>query len=224
MKVLITGDSKGLGYSICERLKIDHEVVGLSRSSSEFLWEHVSFDLEDLSSIDKLKDLLSGIDVLIHNAAITNSNLAIVETLDSYLRIHKVNVLAPAMITKLWMQCRLHQKKKGHVIFVSSICAKKHFKGLAAYSMSKSSINSLAKTIAVEMGSRGIRANVVSPGYMETEMSKDLSQIQKSKISERTPMKRLAEIDDVVDVIQFLVNTSDFMNGSDIVIDGGFTI
>ena len=103
-------------------------------------------------------------------------------------------------------------------------CTKKHFKGLSAYSMTKSALNSFSKTIAIEMASKGIRSNLILPGYMETDMTKELTNEQLIKIKNRTPMKRLVDIKEVCDTINFVISGGTFLNGTEIVIDGGFIV
>ena len=136
----------------------------------------------------------------------------------------KINVFAPVYLTKLWIKNKLLHDKTGHLLFISSICTKKHFKGLSAYAMSKSAIESFSKTISVEMSSRGIRSNLVLPGYMETSMTEGLTSEQLDKIKNRTPMKRLADIDEICTLIEYLITYGTFINGAEIVIDGGYTL
>jgi len=230
MKVMISGDSSGLGYELCKTLHKDYDVVGFSRKKRVVMdmlghWRHFEFDLNNYKDVpDLICDELSSTDILIHNAAISSNNLVVVEPNSVYEQLMKINVLAPVHLTKLWIKCRLLQQKYGHVLFVSSICTKKHFKGLSAYSMTKSAINSFSKTIATEMSSKGIRSNSILPGYMKTNMTEELSDEQLNKIKNRTPMKRLVDIKEVCDTIHFVISGGTFLNGSEIIIDGGFTI
>jgi 3-oxoacyl-[acyl-carrier protein] reductase len=122
------------------------------------------------------------------------------------------------------MKHRLRLGKPGHVIFVSSICSKRSFRGLSIYSATKSAINSYSKSIAFEMGRKNIRSNVVVPGYMKTDMSSSLSPAQMEKIKRRCPMKRLAEIEEVCQVVDFLIQPNSFVNGAEFVVDGGYSL
>ena len=225
MKFFITGDSRGLGNSLCNNFAKDYEVVGISRKDiDDCVWNHISCDLSQKTVSKEIEEELKNTDVLIHNAAIASSNLSLVETLSHGEKVFDVNFFTPFILTKTWLKYRIGKKKPGQVIFISSICSKKTFKGLGMYAASKAAINSFSKTIATEMGSRGIRSNVVLPGYMETDMSASLTDNQLEKIRSRSPMKRLATLDEVVKAVQFLATESTYNNGSEIVIDGGYIL
>ena len=225
MKLLITGDSRGLGYELCKKYSLEHTVTGLSRATEPpGNWAHISHDLASKSVPDDLENELVESDVLIHNAAIASSALALVETLNSAEQQFNINFLSPFVITKTWMKHRLRLGKPGHVIFVSSICSKRSFRGLSIYSATKSAINSYSKSIAFEMGRKNIRSNVVVPGYMKTDMSSSLSPAQMEKIKRRCPMKRLAEIEEVCQVVDFLIQPNSFVNGAEFVVDGGYSL
>tara|TARA_B100000212_G_scaffold287542_1_gene228387 strand:- start:125 stop:802 length:678 start_codon:yes stop_codon:yes gene_type:complete len=225
MNILITGDSRGLGYELCKQYSASHSVTGISRSKHvDGQWNHLSHDLSLKTVPNQLLHALIETDVLIHNAAIASSKLAMIETLKSAEEQFDINFLSPFILTKAWMQHRLRLRKPGHVIFISSICSKRSFRGLSIYSATKSAINSYSKSIAFEMGKKNIRSNVVVPGYMETDMSSSLSDDQLKKIQSRCPMKRLAKIEEVCSAVGFLIESSDFINGSEIVVDGGYSL
>ena len=225
INVLITGDSKGLGRKICiDMSKYSNFIVnGLSRGNVNESWNHIVFDLvkDDVSS---LKNVLANTDVLIHNAAIPSSNIAIVEPIRNYEKVMRLNFYSPVEITQAWLKERIKKKKSGTVIFISSICTKRHFKGLSAYACSKSALNTYAKTVAKEMGGRGFQSIVVLPGYMETDMTSEMKGDKIEKIKKITPMKRLSKLSEVSDVICALAKNPSFINGSEIVVDGGFIL
>lgn len=223
--ILITGDSSGLGNTLCHYLsEKQHKIIGVARREPKnLLWEHYSIDLEE-EYIEKIRPLLCDIDTLIHNAAIPSKNLCVVEPMSTYEKVFRINTLSPIHITKEWISSRLLQKKSGQVIFVSSICTKKHFKGLAAYAASKSAINSFAKTVAIEFGKKKIYSNIILPGYMKTEMTSSMDLKKIEKIKQRTPTKELCEPKKVCIAIENLINNPGIMNGAEIVIDGGFII
>jgi len=225
-KILVTGDSKGLGYDICKTLSAteDFEVYGVSRSSNSFEWNHFSLDLFVEEDVKKLNKICKDMDVIIHNAAISSNNLFVVEPELKVKKVFKLNLFVPIEITKAWIKGRIRKKKKGCVIFVSSICTEKQFKGLSAYAASKSALNSYAKSIAFEMGKKGITSNIVSPGYMKTSMTSEMRNEDLEKIKNKTPLKRFCKTDDVCSIIEYIIKNPGFINGSNIIVDGGFTL
>lgn len=225
--VLVTGDSKGLGFKICETLSknININVIGISRSRKiKGNWKHYSLDITNEKDIKAIIELSKKADVLIHNAGISSNNLFIVESKEKIEKVFKLNLMSPIQITKGWMKKRLLQKKKGQVIFISSICTKKTFKGLSAYAASKSALNSYAKSIAFEMGKKGITSNIILPGYMKTEMTSEMKESDLEKIKNKTPLKEFCKTSDVTSIIEYMVLKNKFLNGSEITIDGGFTL
>ncbi len=221
--VLVTGDSAGLGHELCKvSTKYFNKVTGLSRKDSlKCNWSHIKFDLLN-DNLQDIQNHLYETDTLVLNAAMAHTSLCIVGGVDMSRKIFLLNYHIPTQMAKVWARGRIKQRKKGHLIFVSSICSKKAFKGLAEYSASKSAINSFAKVMAIELGRKGIRVNTVMPGYMKTNMTKDLSEEQLQKISQRMPSESLLETADVASSIVCLMK-SEFSccNGSEFIIDGG---
>ncbi len=221
--VFVTGDSSGLGYEICKiSCKHFNNVSGLSRKADLACdWNHIKFDLLN-DNLQDIKDHLRDTDTLVLNAAMANTSLCIVGGVEVSKKIFLLNYHIPTQMAKMWARLRIKQRKEGHLIFVSSICSKKTFKGLSEYSASKSAINSFAKVMAVELGRKGIRVNTVLPGYMETNMTKELSEEQVQKISQRIPSETLLSTNAVASSIVCLMKDEfSFCNGSDFVIDGG---
>jgi|5B_taG_2_1085324.scaffolds.fasta_scaffold11158_2 3-oxoacyl-[acyl-carrier protein] reductase len=223
-RILVTGDSRGLGKSICKTLHEHNSVVGISRTNPHEGWEHHDINLLENKGVELAKNLLSDIDILIHNAAIPSNNLCVVESMKKYRRVFELNTFVPIELTQHWIKNRIKYNKPGHVIFISSICTKKHFKGLSAYAASKSAINTYAKTVAVEFSKKGIRSNIILPGYMSTDMTSNMSAQHISTITNRTPMKRLSNVEEVSSVVEYIVNNPGFLNGSELTIDGGYTL
>lgn len=221
--IFVTGDSGGLGYEIC-KLSSEHfnNVVGLSRKANlKCDWDHIKFDLLN-DNLHDIKSQLSNADTLVLNAAMAHTSLCVVGGIEMSKKVFLLNYHIPTQMAKVWARERIKQRKKGHLIFISSICSKKAFKGLADYSASKSAINSFAKVMATELGKKGIRVNTVMPGYMETNMTKDLSKEQVQKISQKMPSEALLRAPDVASSIVCLMKSEfSFCNGSEFIIDGG---
>lgn len=115
-------------------------------------------------------------------------------------------------------------RSSGSIVNVSSMLALRGYAGLSLYGATKAGLLGFTRSLAREMGRRGIRVNAVCPGYIETEMSAGLSEEQRTQIVGRTPLGRLAITDDVVPVIRFLAcDDSRFITGQEFVVDGGIS-
>jgi 3-oxoacyl-[acyl-carrier protein] reductase len=116
------------------------------------------------------------------------------------------------------------QKCDGRIINISSILGIRGFKGASVYSASKSAIDGFTRSLARELGSKGIRVNSISPGFMYTDMTKNMSEEKKAQIIRRTPLGRLGEVGDILGLVRFLLsNESSFITGQTFVVDGGLT-
>jgi 3-oxoacyl-[acyl-carrier protein] reductase len=112
----------------------------------------------------------------------------------------------------------------GTLLFVSSVAARTGLSGLAAYSAAKGGLVSFSRTLAREYGQRGIRSNVILPGFIDTEMSKSLSEADRARVTRRTAAQRLGKVDDVVGSVSFLLSDeARYITGAEFVVDGGLT-
>lgn len=228
MKIIVTGTSRGLGKSLAEFLaEKGHTIIGCARSNLETTkFTHVpGVDLNDPSTFSLIKDHLSDADGLVNNAAVAFDGLLATQGEKSIQDIISVNLVGPLLLSKHYVRERLRRKLPGTIVNVSSIISIRGYAGLASYAASKAGLDGMTRSLARELGAKGFRVNSVLPGYMETEMSKDLDLKQKSKIINRTPLGRLAELQDVNPVVEFLLgDSSRFITGQSIVVDGGITV
>ncbi len=227
MKILITGTSRGLGKALAEYLVTqNHEVVGCARQDVSTTFKHISqVDFLNPITFDKLDSDLISSDVLINNAAIAYDGLLATQGQESIENLIQVNLTSTLLLTKKYLRHRLKNKLSGNIINISSIIAVRGYAGLAAYAASKAGLDGMTRALARELGSKSFRVNSILPGYMETDMSKSLDGDQKKKIINRTPLGRLATVDDIIPVVEFLISdASKFMTGQSLVVDGGITI
>jgi 3-oxoacyl-[acyl-carrier protein] reductase len=116
------------------------------------------------------------------------------------------------------------QNNAGRIINISSIIGSRGYAGLAAYSASKAGLDGLTRALARENGRRNITVNSIAPGYLDTEMSSSLNDKKRAQIINRTPLKRLGNVDDITPSIRFLLSSdAAFITGQTITIDGGIT-
>ena len=136
-----------------------------------------------------------------------------------------MNLLSTLRLTKHWVRERLAARRPGVCVNVSSIIAVRGYAGLAAYSASKAGLDGATRALARELGGKGFRFNSVLPGYLETDMSKGLTEDQRSQIVRRTPLGRLPTLAEVAAVVGFLVSEeSSAVTGQCIVADCGIIV
>jgi 3-oxoacyl-[acyl-carrier protein] reductase len=236
MKILVTGTSKGLGLDIAkELLSRGFTVVGISRrddSPNIILlkennnYKHIAYNFkwpDDIKRFFKyeLKEL-GPFDGFVNNAAfayddiITNCNYEIVQMM------FNINVFSPIMLTKYIIRDSLLTKTKLNIVHISSISTRTGYKGLSMYASTKGALEAFSLNTAREWGSRGVRSNVVSPGFMATEMSSSLSREQRDKIFKRNSKREELETSEVAKTVKFLVsNDSSGITGQIINVDNG---
>ena len=237
--ILITGVSKGVGLTIAQTLLNDsgYTIYGISRSKTNevdvlleqyqerFKW--MSYDLGDIENIAKkifkefigLKTPLHG---FVNNAAIAYDDIVTNLTSEPLINMYNVNVFAPMLMTKYAIRQFLFSNISGSIIHMSSISVHTGYKGLAMYASSKGALEAFSKNTAREWGEKGIRSNALVAGFMETEMSSDLSIDQKNRIYKRTSLKQPTDIISVAETIKFLLSdNSKSITGQNIHVDSG---
>ncbi len=238
MNYLVTGCSRGVGLEICRvLLEEGHTVYGIARShTNEFIDlektfpEQVYFksiDLTDAESVHKIifKDFVgnkTAIHGFVNNAAMAYDDIVTNLNLDKLKSMYAVNVFTPMIITKYVIRNMLLHRTKGSIIHISSISAHTGYKGLAMYASSKGALEAFSKDTAREWGERGIRSNVVVPGFMETAMSSSLTSEQKDRIYKRTSLKTATSIRSVAETVGFILSDKACsITGQNIHVDNG---
>lgn len=237
---LVTGGSRGLGAAIVQRfLDNGYRVATFSRSSTDFVKElcdgdpeHERFYWEALDGTDTagvqrfvktVTRQYGRIDVLINNAAIGIEGLFALMQPKEIARGIDVNLTATVLLTQAVTK-QMFRQQSGAIVFISSVNAVRGHSGVAVYSATKAALDGMTRSLARELGPRHIRVNSVAPGYFESEMVKDLTDAQRSRIIRRTPLGRLADVGDIVNTIFFFASPSaSFITGQTLVVDGGIT-
>ena len=236
---LITGGGRGIGRSICESFAENGCNVAFTYNSSKEAAENLVEELKkydvkvksyksDASDHDKSVELIDNvisdferIDVLVNNAGITKDNLLMRMSPSDFKDVVNVNLGSVFNLTKSSIRLFLKQKE-GSIINISSIVGVKGNAGQSNYAASKAGIIGFSKSIALELGSRNIRCNVVAPGFIETDMTDSLSDDVLEKWKESIPLKRSGKPNDVGNACVFLASDlSSYITGQVLQVDGG---
>ena len=236
---LITGGGRGIGRSICESFAENGCNVAFTYNSSKEAAENLVEELKkydvkvksyksDASDHDKSVELIDNvisdferIDVLVNNAGITKDNLLMRMSPSDFKDVVNVNLGSVFNLTKSSIRIFLKQKE-GSIINISSIVGVKGNGGQSNYAASKAGIIGFSKSIALELGSRNIRCNVVAPGFIETDMTDSLSDDVLEKWKESIPLKRSGKPNDVGNACVFLASDlSSYITGQVLQVDGG---
>lgn len=170
--------------------------------------------------VDEIVKEFGRIDVLVNNAGITRDGLLIRMSDDDWERVVNTNFNSVFYVTRPVAKVMMKQRS-GNIINMASITGVYGNAGQANYASTKAGVIGFTKTIAKELASRGIVANAVAPGFIETPMTEKLD---RDKIAERIPLGRLGKPEDIADVVKFLARPNSYITGQVIGVDGGLVI
>jgi 3-oxoacyl-[acyl-carrier protein] reductase len=238
---LITGASRGIGRSIAMRLAKDgkHAVL-LSRSEAPLnevkaaieaaggAATVVTADIADskafAAAIEGVVAKLGRLDILVNNAGITKDNLALRMSDEDWDTVLSTN-LTSAFVAIRAAARPMMKNRFGRIINISSTSGVVGNAGQANYAAAKSGLMGLTKTIARELGGKGITANVVAPGFIETDMTHNLPQEVKDHVLGLMAVKRLGTGDDIASAVAYIASDeAGFLTGQTICVDGGMTM
>jgi 3-oxoacyl-[acyl-carrier protein] reductase len=241
--ILVTGGSRGLGLGIAEKLAAQgYKVVAVARHEGDPLTAAIDrthrieggslafrpADLADIAGLGQLARELrkefGPISGLVNNAGIGASGL-LANMPDSEIeRVTRLNVLSPITLTKYVVRAMMADGAGGRIVNLASIVGFTGYKGLAAYSATKAAIIGFTRSLAREVGSMGITVNAVAPGFVDTDMTHDLTGSHREQVIRRSALRRLAESEDVANAVEYLLSDkARNITGSVMTVDAGST-
>jgi len=225
--VLVTGGNRGIGLAIAQRLAGDGESVTVTSRSGEPVegLAVVPCDVRDTASVEaafKTVEAEQGpVEVLVANAGITHDQLLALMSEDDFSSVLDTNLTGAYRVAKRAVRGMV-RARRGRLIFISSVVGLYGSAGQANYAASKAGLVGFARSLARELGSRGITANVVAPGFVESDMTAALSEDRKSTILGAVPLGRYAASHEVAGVVSFLAgDDAAYITGAVIPVDGG---
>ncbi len=231
-KILITGASRGIGKDIALNSKEKgYKVLGTSTTNEgvSSLKENgihgLQLDLNDKKSVESFNGLLtqehSDITVLVNNAGITRDNIVLRMSEEEWTDVLNVNLHGAFKVTKTVLKFML-KKRWGRILNITSTSASTGNRGQANYAAAKAGIEAFSKSLAKEVGSRGITVNAIAPGYIQTDMTKVISEKVKEEILSQIPLSRFGKPEEISQLVDFLISDeASYITGQTIHINGG---
>lgn len=199
--------------------KTIEELKALGVDAQAFKFD-VSNQEEAAKGVEEVLAKFARIDVLVNNAGITRDGLFMRMSAENWDAVINTNLSSAFYVSQPVVKIMMKQRS-GSIVNMSSVVGVSGNAGQANYSAAKAGLIGLTKTLAKELGSRGIRVNAVAPGFINTDMTKDLDT---SKFLDFIPLKRLGEVEDIAKTVKFLAADSDYITGQVIEVDGGLII
>ena len=235
---IVTGGSRGIGKACAlELARAGYDVAinyaGNSEAAEKTVGEikalgvdsaAYKFDVSNKEQVDKgiaeILEKFGRIDVLVNNAGITRDGLFMRMSAENWDAVINTNLSSAFYVSQPVVKVMMKQRS-GAIVNMSSVVGVSGNAGQANYSAAKAGLIGLTKTLAKELGSRGIRVNAVAPGFINTDMTKDLDT---SKFLDFISLKRLGEVEDIAKAVKFLAVDADYVTGQVLEVDGGLII
>ncbi len=235
---LVTGASRGIGKACAIELakagydiavnyagnveaatKTVEELKALGVQAEAFKFD-VSNQEAAAKGVEEVLAKFGRIDVLVNNAGITRDGLFMRMSAENWDAVINTNLSSAFYVSQPVVKVMMKQRS-GAIVNMSSVVGVSGNAGQANYSAAKAGLIGLTKTLAKELGSRGIRVNAIAPGFINTDMTKDLDT---SKFTDFIPLKRLGEPEDIAKAVKFLAVDAEYVTGQVLEVDGGLII
>ena len=232
---LVTGASRGIGKAIATKLAAEGATVigtatseGGAASIGEYLGAQGTGMVLDVTNADSVSEVLGAIEeqygpisILINNAGITRDNLMMRLKDADWDAIINTNLTSVFKISKACLR-NMMKARKGRIITIGSVVGSTGNPGQTNYAAAKAGLIGFSKSLAREVGSRGITVNTVAPGFIDTDMTRALSDEQRDALKGQIPLSRLGDPDDIANAVAFLASPSaSYITGETLHVNGG---
>ena len=241
--VLVTGGSRGIGLGIVRRLaKNGYSVVALARKESPELREAIdeaaasgtgsirftAYDLVDTDGmaglVKQLRHDLGPVYALVNNAGMSIDGTLALTNAKQIEQAVQLNVVSPILLSKYVLRSMMSDGTGGRIVNLASIIAFTGYSGLSVYAATKASMIGFTRSLAREVGRAGVTVNAVAPGFVDTEMTKELTEEHRDQIVRRSALRRLVEVDDVAAAVEYLLSDgARNVTGTVMTVDAGNT-
>jgi 3-oxoacyl-[acyl-carrier protein] reductase len=235
--ILVTGSSRGIGAGIAQRLASEGARVAITYSSNAAAAEKVlaslpgtghmmiALNISDEASViaafEQISTRWGQLDGLVNNAGITRDTLILRMKADDFQAVIDTNLKGTFLCTRAAVKMML-KARSGSIVNITSVIGEMGNAGQSNYAASKAGLEGFAKSVAQEIGSRGIRVNNVAPGFIVTEMTNVLNDQQKTAILSKVPLGTLGDVEDVAAATAFLLSSeSKYITGHTLSVNGG---
>ena len=225
--VLVTGGNRGIGLAIArafaangDRVAVTHRGSGVPEGLFGVRCDVTSADDVD-AAFTAVEAEYGPVEILVSNAGTTDDTLLLRMSEESFTGVLDANLTGAYRVAKRATQGML-RAKRGRLIFISSVVALVGAPGQANYASSKAGLIGLARSIARELGSRSITANVIAPGFIDTDMTAAMTEARKSEVLATVPLKRYGQVDDIAAAALYLASPgAAYVTGVVLPVDGG---
>ncbi|MFG1924108.1 beta-ketoacyl-ACP reductase [Cryptosporangium sp. NPDC048952] len=225
--VLVTGGNRGIGLAIAQAFAAQGDKVAITHrgSGAPSGLLGVQCDITSGEQVDAafaaVEEAHGPVEVLVANAGITDDTLLLRMSEDQFTRVLDTNLTGAYRVAKR-ASSKMLRKKFGRIIFISSVVGLTGSAGQVNYAASKAGLVGMARSIARELGSRNITANVVAPGFVETDMTAELPEARQKEILAQVPLARYAQPSEVAGAVTWLASdAAAYVSGAVIPVDGG---
>lgn len=231
---LVTGAGRGIGAAIARELGRKGFLVGIHYNSSAGTAENLAREIgdafliqADISTVEgcdkiynEIKARKEPLHVLVNNAGVVKDNPLFQASIDEFDMMVGLNMKATWYLTKRLMRLMM-RNKAGRIVNISSVIGSQGNPTQSVYGMTKAAIDNFTKVAAMEVADYGILVNSVAPGFIETDMTKDLPEEHKKLILDRIPLHRIGRPEEIADVVGFLATSGSYITGTVIHVNGG---
>ena len=232
---IVTGASRGIGAAIVKKLAADGATVVACARSIESCEGAAMCQKVDVSNSEQVDACVKAtiekfgkVDILVNNAGITKDGLLMRMSDDDWDKVIDINLKGTFLFTRAVSRPMMKNKGAdgapcgGSIVNITSVVGITGNAGQANYTASKGGVISLTKTVAKELGSRGIRCNAIAPGFIESDMTNVLPDAVKAAYKEQIPLKRFGKVDDIANAVAWLAGDgSSYVTGQIISVNGG---